>query len=58
MFSEIDKMIEGLKVRAGLSPNSEAVYLAIHRLERAKTLLEKRNEENEKRIEALAEIDE
>lgn len=58
MFSEIDKMIEGLKVRAGLSPNSEAVYLAIHRLERAKTLLEKRNEENEKRIEALAEVDE
>lgn len=58
MFSEIDKMIEGLKVKAGLHPNSEAVWLAIHRLERAKTLLEKRNEENEKRIEALAEVDE
>ena len=58
MFSEIDKVIEGLKVKAGLHPNSEAVWLAIHRLERAKTLLEKRNEENEKRIEALAEVDE
>lgn len=58
MFSEIDKVIEGLKVKAGLHPNSEAVWLAIHRLERAKTLLDKRNEENEKRIEALAEVDE
>lgn len=58
MFSEIDKVIEGLKVKAGLHPNSEAVWLAIHRLERAKTLLDKRNEGNKKRIEQLAEIDE